>query len=191
MKTILHGNNHKKIIFTSLLLITISLLFFQFYNYQLKRKGFNIILNYGVESDVDLILFQYKRKPKNTLNTLKGTFVKDLVRNGTAKTKLSLTEEEMTEIKNYIIEENIMGYPNKITTEINSDFGRSKCYLTIYLNGEKKNIEWQVFYGRGAKSKQSHAEQVEILNKLGLKIMEFIDNKDEFKKLPDAEGGYL
>jgi hypothetical protein len=123
------------------------------------------------------------------LNTLNHTFVKDLVNNGKAKTNLELTESEMKEIETYIIEKNIMSYPDKITFETKSDIGRGKSYLTIYLNGQKKTIEWiNVFTGGYTEEMKN---QVKNLDQLGLIIIEMIQNKDEFKKLPDREGGYL
>ncbi len=83
-----------------------------------RKKKFNFVLNYGVEEEINLILFNYNRKPKNSLNTLRGIFTKDLVLNGKAKTKLTLTEAEMKEIENYIAKNNIMDYPDEITVEI-------------------------------------------------------------------------
>lgn len=163
---------------------------FQIYQQSEEQKNFNFVLNYGVEEDINLILFNYARRPKNSLNTLRGIFTKDLVLNGKAKTKLDLTEVEMKEIEKYIAKNNIMDYPDEITFETKTDIGRMKSYLTIYLDGKKKLIEWNSF--RNWKDyTEDMKKQVDILNSLETKIIEFIENKEEFKKLPPRKCGYL
>lgn len=163
---------------------------FQIYQQSEEQKNFNFDLNYGVEEEINLILFNYNRKPKNFLNTLRGIFTKDLIYNGKAKTKLALTESEMKEVENYIVKNNIMDYPDEITFETKNDIGRMKSYLTIYLDGKKKLIEWNSF--RNWKDyTEDMKNQVDILNSLETKIIEFIENKEEFKKLPPRKGGYL
>lgn len=163
---------------------------FQIYQQSEEQKNFNFVLNYGVEEEINLILFNHNRRPKNSLNTLRGIFTKDLVLNGKAKTKLALTEAEMKEIENYIVKNNIMDYPDEITFETKNDIGRMKSYLTIYLDGKKKSIEWNSF--RNWKDyTEDMKKQVDILNSLETKIIEFIENKEEFKKLPLRKGGYL
>jgi hypothetical protein len=163
---------------------------FQIYQQSEEKKNFNFVLNYGVEEEINLILFNYNRKPKNSLNTLRGIFIKDLVLNGKTKTKLALTEAEMKEIENYIAKNNIMDYPNEITFETKNDIGRMKSYLTIYQDGKKKLIEWNSF-----KNWRDYTEdmkkKVDILNNLETKIIELIENKEEFKRLPSRNGGYL
>lgn len=163
---------------------------FQIYQQSEEKKNFNFVLNYGVEEEVNLILFNYNRKPKNSLNTLRGIFTKDLVDNGKARTKLVLTEAEIKEIKNYIAKNNIMDYPDEITFETKTEIGRMKSYLTIYLDGKKKSIEWNSF--RNWKDyTEDMKKQVDILNNLETKVIELIENKEEFKRLPPRKGGYL
>jgi hypothetical protein len=182
--------NVKRTILSTILIITLAVSIIKFYNYQQEKDKFNIVFMYGVEDEVNALLFHYNKKPKNVLNTLNDTFEKDLVENGKAKTKLVLTESEMKEIETYIIEKDIMNYPDKIVFETKNDIGRAKSYLTIYLSGQKKTLEWMDFeFGSGytleLKKKRKN------LHQLGSRIFEMIENKEEFKKLPDRKGGYL
>lgn len=189
MNTFFGKNNAKRTILSTILVIILGLSITKVYNYQQEKDKFNIVFRYGVEDEVNLLLFHYNKKPKNILNTLNDTFVKDLVENGKAKTKLELTENEMKEIEEYITENNIMSYPDKITFETKSDIGRVKSYLTIYLNGQKKTIEWINIWSVGYTEEMKN--QVKKLDQLRRIITEMIQNKEEFKKLPNAKGGYL
>ncbi|MGH4123551.1 MAG: hypothetical protein ACREV6_11560 [Clostridium sp.] len=174
-----------------ILVIILGIFVFDLYKYQQEKNKFNIIFTYGVEGeDVNLILFKYNKKPKNVLNTLNDTFVKDLVLKGKAKTKLVLTENEMKEIQTYITGKKIMSYPDKITHGSKMDTGRWKSYLTIYLNGRKKTIEWNnIWCGKDYTVEMKN--QVKNLDQLHFRIEKIIRNKEEFKKLPDSEGGYM
>lgn len=190
MKIFLKKNTFMKITLTTILFIILGLFIFKLYNYQQEKNKFNIIFKYGVEEEVNLLLFKYNRGPKNILNTLKDTFEKDLILKGKAKTKLALTDSEMKEIETYIIEKNIMKYTEKITYETKLDIGRIKSYLTIYLSGQKKTIVWMNLGSRKDYT-EDMKNQVENLNQLEHRIVEMIEKKEEFKKLPDREGGYL
>lgn len=182
--------NAKRTILSTILVITIAVSIIKFYNYQQEKDKFNIVFRYGVEDEVNALLFHYNKKPKNTLNTLNDTFEKDLVENGKAKTKLVLTESEMKELETYIIEKNIMNYLDKITYEAQADIARGRSYLTIYMGGEKKTIEWiNLWTGNGYTKEMKN--QVKNLDELGIMIFEMLHNKEEFKKLPDRKGGYL
>ena len=181
--------NVKRTILSTILIITLAVSITKFYNYQQEKDKFNIVFRYGVEVEVNALLFHYNKKPKNMLNTLNDTFEKDLVENGKAKTKLVLTESEMKELETYIIEKNIMNYLDKITFETKNDIGRARSYLTIYLSGQKKTIEWiNIWTGNYTEEMKN---QVKNLDELWIMIFEMIENKKEFKKLPDAKGGYL
>jgi hypothetical protein len=182
--------NVKRTILSTILVITLAVSIIKFYNYQQEKDKFNIVFMYGVEDEVNALLFHYNKKPKNVLNTLNDTFEKDLVENGKAKTKLVLTESEMKELETYIIEKNIMNYLDKITFESKQDIGRGKSYLTIYLNGQKKTIVWINIYTVTGYTKEMK-NQVKNLDELGIMIFEMLHKKEEFKKLPEAKGGYL
>lgn len=172
------------------LLITFVVSTFEIYQRLEEQKKFNFDLSYGVEEEINLILFNYSKKPKNSLNTLRSVFTKDLIDNGKVKTKLTLTEADMEEIENYIVKNNIMDYPDEITFETKNDIGRMKSYLTIYLDGKKKSVKWNSF--RNWKDyTEDMKKQIDILNNLETKIIDFIENKEEFKKLPPRKGGYL
>ncbi|MGH4140775.1 hypothetical protein [Clostridium sp.] len=176
MRSRLRKKGYIKRILLLILIIILGFFVFDLYKYQGEKNKFNIVLRYGVGEDVNLILFKYNGKPKNVLNTLNDTFVKESVNKRKVKTKLSLTESEMKEIETYITEKNIMSYPDKITYEAKMDSSIVKSYLTIYLKGHKKTIEWNNL-GSEKDYTQEKTNQVKNLDKLELKIIEFIENK--------------
>lgn len=180
MKIKLRKKRYIKRILLIILIIILGIFVFDLYKYQSEKNKFNIVLRYGLEDDVNLILFKYSGKPKNVLNTLNDTFVKESVNKGKSKTKLLLTESEMKEIETYITEKNIMSYPDKITDETKMDSSIMKSYLVIYLRGHKKTIEWDNL-GSGNDYTQEMKNQVKNLDQLELRIIELIENKREFK----------
>ncbi|MGV8980915.1 hypothetical protein [Clostridium sp.] len=176
MKSRLRKKRYIKKILLIILIIILGTFVFDLYKYQSGKSKFNIVLRYGVEEDVNLILFKFSGKPKNVLNTLNDTFVKELLNKGKAKTKLSLSESEMKEIETYITQKNIMSYPDKLTYETKMDSSIVKSYLTIYLKGHKKTIEWNNL-GSGKEYTQEMKNQVKNLDGLELRIIELIENK--------------
>ncbi|MBU3191425.1 hypothetical protein K9O30_18125 [Clostridium bowmanii] len=180
MKSRLRKKRYIKRILLLILIIILGFFVFDLYKYQHEKNKFNIVLRYGVEEDVNLILFKYSGKPKNVLNTLNDTFVRELVNKGKAKTKLSLTKSEMKGIETYITEKSIMSYPDKITDETKMDSSIMKSYLIIYLRGHKKTIEWDNL-GSGKNYTKEMKNQVKNLDQLELRIIEIIENKKEFK----------
>lgn len=88
----------------------------------------------GVESDFDLI-FKYGVKgpdaePKNVLNTVKGTFTKDMVLDPPITVKLRLTDEERDIIYGKMVEIGFFQYPAKFRVHV--PLGASICIVTPY-----------------------------------------------------------
>lgn len=176
-------------------LVIIFIGFFALYFYALEQRknDFYFILSYGVVDDITIIPLDYMKRGKNVLNTLEGTFIKDLVLKGPVKTRLTLTEEEMNEIREVIDKEDILSYPEDLKYEM-PVFPEIIGVLTIYKDGHPKTIEWtplpKEFIERTMKENNKR-QRIIILNELADKIRTMIEEKEQYKKLPQAEGGYL
>jgi hypothetical protein len=176
-----------------LVIILIGFFALYFYVLEQRKSDFNFILSYGVVDYITIIPLDYMKRGKNVLNTLEGTFIKDLVLKGPVKTRLTLTEEEMNEIRKVIDKEDILSYPEDLKYEM-PVFPDIIGVLTIYKDGHPKTIEWtplpKAFIERAMKENNKR-QRIIILNELADKIRNMIEEKDQYKRLPKAEGGYL
>ncbi|MEF9952879.1 MAG: hypothetical protein RR838_09810 [Clostridium sp.] len=161
-----------------IMVVIISVLFIGGYTYQQrerelqgsKPKDFNIVLNYGVEA-------------KNQIDTINGRFTKDMITLEPVKVQLKLTEEEMNIIYEEIKKIDILNYPNyyKIKSEA-FKIPHEKYILRVVMNGEEKTILWD--------ENNSIDGEVVKLNNIVKKIRDMIENKKEYKSLPEAVGAY-
>lgn len=136
-----------------------------------KPKEFNFVFNYGVNS-------------KNGLNTIKGEYTKDMVIDPSITTNLILPNEEMNSIYLDMKKINILNYPENFNPKSNMMQTPFQTYsIKIVIDGKEKNIYWK----DENVSKTKEAVQLRALFK---KIEEIIINKEEYKKLPLANGGY-
>jgi len=136
-----------------------------------KPKDFNFVFNYGVGS-------------KNQLDTIKGQYTKDMITEPPISTSLKLSDEDMDTIYSEIRKINILDYPDNFKP--NNNLKQTPYYtynLKIIVNGIEKNISW-------ADENASESKEAVQLRKLFKKIEEIIVKKEEFKKLPEAKGGY-
>lgn len=123
----------------------------------------------------------------NEINTFEGTVTKDLIENGTATAEISLTEEEMNQIYEKMKEINIKE-PKEFTPEpvdgtICSVEPHEEDAWEIIVNGE--TITHSV---SGA-----YCEPTEDTKEfIGLREEAFsiVREKDAYKALPGAKGGY-
>lgn len=136
-----------------------------------KPKDFGFVFNYGVGA-------------KNQLDTAKGKFTKDMIVEPSVITDLKLTEEEMNNIYSQMKKINILSYPNNFKPRSNMRRMPVHSYTIKIIYGvREKNIEWE----DESASDSSDAVQLRELFK---KIEEIIANREEYKKLPKAKGGY-
>lgn len=142
-------------------------------------KDFNFILKYGVGA-------------KNIADTYKGSFEKDLISAGTAKARLNFTPDEMKQIYERMQTIDILSYPSIYSPpyEDNPKPGLIRIVephmtydLRLNINGNIKEISWVDKNG----SETANAKE---LRKLYNYIIELIESKEEYKRMPEAVGGY-
>jgi hypothetical protein len=136
-----------------------------------KPKDFNFVFNYGVNA-------------KNQLDTIKGEYTKDMVTEPSITTNLKLTDEEMNTIYSEMKKINILDYPESFKPKNNVKQNPYYTYnFKIIANGIEKNISW-------VDENVSESKEAVQLRELFKKNQEIIENKEEYKKLPEAKGGY-
>lgn len=136
-----------------------------------KTKDFNFVFNYGVNA-------------KNQLDTAKGQFTKDMILEPSITTNLKLSDDEMSTIYLEMKKINILGYPDNFKPKSNTIHTPYDTYsIKIIVDGKEKNIYWK-------DESVSETKEAVQLRKLFKKIEDIIVTKEEFKKLPEAKGGY-
>ncbi|MDP4142908.1 MAG: hypothetical protein Q8936_00290 [Bacillota bacterium] len=136
-----------------------------------KPSDFNFVLNYGVNA-------------KNQLDTIKGTYTKDLVAAPSVTTPLKLSEKEMNEIYSRMKDINIISYPENFYPKSNMFKTPYDTYsIKIIANGKEKTINWK-------DESVSDSKEAVQLRGLFIKIHSIVSEKEEYKKLPRQTGGY-
>lgn len=121
---------------------------------------------------------------KNEINTFDGTFTKDLISAGTVTTDIPFSEEEMDLIYEKMKGINILESKQLIPETID---------CAVEPAGED---EWKVLInGETIRHSVSEAyceptDDAKQLLELRDTILDLIKEKDSYKELPDAEGGY-
>lgn len=128
-------------------------------------------------------IFKYGIEGKNVLNTFEGTFTKDLISHGTITVPLKLTDRELSTVYDQLKVLRIMDYPDTFdegycTPHLTYD-------LTVRIDGKTKKIKWDEGFGGMSKSKEAQR-----LKELVDSASKMVENKEEYKKLPPAIGGY-
>jgi predicted small lipoprotein YifL len=136
---------------------------------------FNFRLNFEVDG-------------KNQIDTYNGTFTKDLIIDGTKTIDFIVPENIKKEIFNKMTEIGIMSFPD--TLNLDDLYISPSCDydLHITVNGTVKAVVWtDGFY-------PYRYEDLPEKNKefLGLVkyISDYIYGTDEYKQMPEANGGY-
>ncbi|MBC9785542.1 hypothetical protein H1S01_13625 [Heliobacterium chlorum] len=133
--------------------------------------NFGFILKYG-----------YGPK-KNELNTMEGTFTKDLVMIDPVSTELRLTTDEMKSIYEEMVKIDILSYPDEFSPDSVGPRPAQSYEFTVRFGNTTKRILWkEVSY--------SDSKQAVQLKNFIRKIIDIIESKEEFKRLPQAQGGY-
>lgn len=137
-----------------------------------KPNDFNFVFNYGIGA-------------KNQINTLEGTYTKDMVVESSITTNLNLSDEEMNTIFSEMKRINILNYPDNFNPKSDMKTTPYNTFtIKIYFDKKEKSINWN-------DENASDSKEAEYLRAVFKKIISITENKEEYKKLPKAKGGYL
>jgi hypothetical protein len=140
-------------------------------------SDFNLILRYGVGA-------------KNELNTLKGTYTKDMVNRPSITTRLCLTREELDVIYLKALEIDLYNFPRTMSAPPEGGvIGEQTPYFTYYLevrNGTTiKIMKWSDQF-----TTTTESEKYDDIMELVHTIIEIIESHPEYQKLPEPTAGY-
>jgi len=130
------------------------------------------------------LIMKYGVRARNELNTLEGTFTKDLILAGNSTTRLKLSNSELEEIYKEMQAINIAAYPAFFEGESQQCVTPYITYdLTIHYKGTIKRIHWE---DRSLSKTQQAIQLRDLVNK----IVRMVEKKSEYKEMPAIEGGY-
>lgn len=139
--------------------------------------------NNEIPDDFDFII-KYGIEAKNQLNTFEGTFTKDLIAAGTITTKLKLTDMDMQTVYQEMQKIDIFSYPENFAPSSNMFVTPHETYyIKVKSNGRVKEILWK------DENLSEDSRAVQLRDTINI-IKELIENKPEYRKLPEPEGGY-
>lgn len=132
---------------------------------------FNFSIQFGVGS-------------KNAINMFENQIVKDLIVDGIATAPFRFSEDEMIKIYRKMREINIMEEKKLKPWKKNcSQIPYEEDKWTIQMNGKTIIHEWS---GEHCEKTKDAEQLLELRNF----VFGIVKNKDEYKQLPEATGGY-
>lgn len=141
-------------------------------------SDFNLILRYGVGA-------------KNELNTLKGTYTKDMVNRPSITTRLCLTREELDAIYLKALEIDLYNFPRRMYSPPEGGvIGRVTPYCTYYLEVRNGTANKILRWNNQHTTTTEHEKYDDIMD-LVHTIIEIIESHPEYQKLPEPTAGYI
>ena len=126
--------------------------------------------------------FKYGVGARNEIDTLQGTFKKDMIADPSVTISLEFTEEEMSAIQQKIAELEIFEPVKTPAPEVTTFATPCTSYDLVVERGDVRNqLEWD------CDDKGSNAKLDALLDF----IWPMLESKEEFRNLPEARGGYL
>jgi hypothetical protein len=142
----------------------------------------NLVFLYDSSKNPINIDFKFGVAARNELNTFDGTFTKDLIIDGTVKTRLILSQQELTQKKTKLFDMGFFDYPSSFQSQgIVSP--RSDYLLKVQIGSVNKEVSW---YSDSNLDSKTDADLNELYNLLTGIIIQ----KLEYKLLPAANGEY-
>lgn len=136
-----------------------------------KSNDFNILFKYGVTA-------------RNELNTFDNTYTKDMIIDPPIKIWLYLSDDEMNQIKQKIVEIDFFNLPE--TLPLRNDGGfvtpQDDFYIKVQNGSAVKEVSW---------SSNSEVNSIEQnLTQLANLLTGIVEQRPEYRDLPPPNGGY-
>ncbi len=151
--------------------------------------GIFVLIQPTIPSNFNLV-FKYGVGAMNELNTFKGAYTKDMVVDPSITVNLPLSKEELHRIYQKMIEIDFFNYPDKFSISVPPEelVGMVTPYQSYYFWVEYDSKIKELSWGDNITNEDEKAEKLRELIKL---IIDIIESKEEYKKLPEPRGGYL
>jgi hypothetical protein len=122
---------------------------------------------------------------KNEINTFDNTVTKDLVVDGTITEKIPLTKKEIKMVYEKMKEVNVLE-SKKLEPK------KKRCMQTPYSEDKWKiNLNGETITLYVSEEYCNPTKDAEKIIELRNYILDIVLNKDEYKKLPEPNGGYM
>lgn len=132
------------------------------------------------------IIFRYGFGAKNKLDTFKGTYTWDMVFDPSITVNLSLSNREKERIHQKMIENNFFDYPDSFPERRDRIITPSMEFsIKVESDSKIKEVSWD------ANSLFEDENIEKRLQEITRTILEIIESKDEYKKLPTPRGVYV
>jgi hypothetical protein len=138
--------------------------------YDSSQNVINIILKYGVGA-------------RNELNTFEGTYTKDMVADNPITIRMILSEEELGQIQQKVTEMDLFSFPDNFSINQDAVTPQTDYYIKVQNGSTVKEVSWNV----------NSAMESDIQNSLGQLasyLIGMIEQKPEYKALPEPTSGY-
>jgi hypothetical protein len=140
--------------------------------------------NFNLADDFNLVL-KYGVGAKNELNTFDATFTKDLILDPPVTTKLGITSQEKMQILERIDEMDLFGFPNNFPMNPHAwTTPQMDYYIKVQNGSQVKEITWN-------SNSLIESDVKNGLDQVVSYIICLIEQKSEYKELPNPNGGYL
>ena len=138
------------------------------------------------------LIFNYSVMARNQLNTLSGIFSKDMIvgpRPRFATTKMALSDDEVEEIRLKMQQIDFFNYPREFVTAQGDTVERvtpaSSYKFSVARDSILTRVEWK------DNIRNANDPKADRLRELADLIRAIIRSKEEYKRLPDPQGGYM
>jgi len=130
------------------------------------------------------ILFRFGVEARNELDTFNGTFTKDLVIDGTITRRLTLSEGELKQIEQKLVDINFFDLPESFPPHTNRFVTpEDDYYLSVQKGTTVKTVSWNTNSMMDSITEQK-------LQELTALIQSMIESNPEYRMLPPANGAY-
>ena len=141
------------------------------------KSNFNFIFKYGVGTNPYGAL--------NELNIFEGIYIRDMVVDPPITVKLVLTQEELEEIYQKMVNIDFFNYPRRFPKDPN--IGVSPCvrtYFKVSYNFTIKKVEW-------TDESYFEGDTRQNIDELLILIRDILESKEEYQNLPEPQAFYL
>lgn len=140
-----------------------------------QDRRFNILVKFGIYA-------------RNELNTFNDTFTKDLILDGTATTRLVLSQTDFDSIESRMLSIDIFSYPDTFVVQHSDTVGFFIPYQTyalkVKVDSRWKDLFWKDSIISSDPRGTELREAFEFIRRL-------VASKPEYGQLPPARGGYM
>ena len=125
----------------------------------------------------------------NELDTLKGIFIKDMVNKDPVRTTLDLSQEELDTIYQKMVDIDFFSFPRFYNPILGEYIGAGTPFSIFYLEyineTGTKIVQWDNKYSPTTDTGYNNLKEFAYL------IIRIIQDKPEYKELPEPTGGYV